>query len=79
VSSYSLDPLVQSIGWALINFIWQGPAIDGAIALVLRVIGGQRAAIRDDRSYERGFASSSPPLLVNGNRRYATSRRYTQR
>jgi beta-lactamase regulating signal transducer with metallopeptidase domain len=46
VSSHLLDPLVQSIGWALIHFIWQGTLIGGAIALVLRVIGGHRPAIR---------------------------------
>ena len=46
MSSHSLDPWVQSIGWALIHFIWQGTLIGGAIALVLRVIGGHRAAIR---------------------------------
>ena len=46
MSSHSLDPLVQSIGWALIHFIWQGALIGGATALVLRAIGGHNVTLR---------------------------------
>jgi beta-lactamase regulating signal transducer with metallopeptidase domain len=38
--------LVQSIGWALIHFIWQGAVIGGATALLLRAIDPQKAAMR---------------------------------
>jgi len=47
VSNPVLDPLlVQSIGRALINFIWQGALIGGATALALRAISGEKASSR---------------------------------
>jgi beta-lactamase regulating signal transducer with metallopeptidase domain len=39
-------PLVQSIGWALIHFIWQGTAIGLATALALRLLAGARPTMR---------------------------------
>ena len=39
-------PLVQSIGWALIRFIWQGTAIGLATAIALRLIAGARPTMR---------------------------------
>jgi beta-lactamase regulating signal transducer with metallopeptidase domain len=47
VSSLLLDmPLVQSIGWALLHFIWQGTAIGAATAIALRALGGGAATTR---------------------------------
>ena len=40
------SPLVQSIGWALIHFVWQGTAIGIATALTLRALAGARPATR---------------------------------
>ena len=39
-------PLVQSIGWALIHFVWQGTAIGIATALALRALAGARPSVR---------------------------------
>jgi beta-lactamase regulating signal transducer with metallopeptidase domain len=39
-------PLVQSIGWALIHFVWQGTAIGIATAIALRVLAGSRPTVR---------------------------------
>jgi len=39
-------PLVQSLGWALIHFVWQGTAIGLATALALRVLAGARPTMR---------------------------------
>ena len=39
-------PLVRTIGWALIHFVWQGTAIGLATALALRVLAGARPATR---------------------------------
>jgi beta-lactamase regulating signal transducer with metallopeptidase domain len=39
-------PLVQSIGWALIHFIWQGTAIGLATAIALRLLAGARPTMR---------------------------------
>ena len=39
-------PLVQSIGWALVHFVWQGTVIGVATALALRVLGSARPATR---------------------------------
>jgi beta-lactamase regulating signal transducer with metallopeptidase domain len=39
-------PLVQSIGWALIHFVWQGSAIGIAAALALRVLASARPTLR---------------------------------
>jgi bla regulator protein blaR1 len=47
VSNPLLDsPLVQSIGWALIHFIWQGTLIGGGTALALRAMSRHSAATR---------------------------------
>jgi beta-lactamase regulating signal transducer with metallopeptidase domain len=47
VSSHLLDSaLVETIGWALINFIWQGTLIGGATAVLLRAINPQKARMR---------------------------------
>jgi beta-lactamase regulating signal transducer with metallopeptidase domain len=47
VTDLSLDsPLVQSIGWALIHFVWQGTVIGIATALTLRALAGARPAMR---------------------------------
>jgi beta-lactamase regulating signal transducer with metallopeptidase domain len=47
VSDPLLDsPLVQSIGWALIHFVWQGTAIGIATAMTLRALAGARPATR---------------------------------
>jgi len=35
-------PLIQSIGWALIHFVWQGTVIGIATALALRALAGAR-------------------------------------
>ena len=40
------SPLVQSIGWALIHFVWQGTVIGIATALTLRALAGTRPAKR---------------------------------
>ena len=40
------SPLVLSIGWALVHFIWQGTLIGGATALVLRAMREAPAAKR---------------------------------
>ena len=40
------SPLVQTIGWALISFIWQGTLIGAATALTLRLIGRHKAEAR---------------------------------
>jgi len=39
-------PLVQSIGWALIHFVWQGTVIGIASALALRALAGARPTVR---------------------------------
>ena len=39
-------PLVQSVGWALIHFIWQGTAIGLATAIALRLLAGARPTMR---------------------------------
>ena len=39
-------PLVQSIGWALLHFVWQGTVIGIAAALVLRALAGARPTMR---------------------------------
>ena len=39
-------PLVQSIGWALLHFVWQGTVIGIATALVLRALTGARPTTR---------------------------------
>jgi beta-lactamase regulating signal transducer with metallopeptidase domain len=39
-------PLVQSIGWALIHFVWQGTVIGVATALALRALAGARPTAR---------------------------------
>jgi beta-lactamase regulating signal transducer with metallopeptidase domain len=39
-------PLVQSIGWALIHFVWQGTAIGLATAIALRVLAAARPTMR---------------------------------
>ena len=39
-------PLVQSIGWALIHFIWQGTAIGLTTAIALRLLAGARPTMR---------------------------------
>ena len=39
-------PLVQSIGWALIHFVWQGTTIGIATALALHVLAGARPTVR---------------------------------
>ena len=39
-------PLAQSIGWALIHFVWQGTAIGIATAIALRVLAGSRPTVR---------------------------------
>ena len=39
-------PLVQSIGWALIHFVWQGTVIGIATALALRALAGARPTMR---------------------------------
>ena len=39
-------PLVQSVGWALIHFVWQGTAIGIATAIALRVLAGSRPTVR---------------------------------
>lgn len=41
-----VSPLVQSIGWALVNSIWQGTLIGAATALALRAISSVRASTR---------------------------------
>jgi beta-lactamase regulating signal transducer with metallopeptidase domain len=41
-----VSPLVQSIGWALVNSIWQGTLIGAATALALRAISSARASTR---------------------------------
>jgi beta-lactamase regulating signal transducer with metallopeptidase domain len=47
VSDLLLDlPLVQSIGWALVNSIWQGTLIGVSTALALRAMSGARANTR---------------------------------
>jgi beta-lactamase regulating signal transducer with metallopeptidase domain len=47
VSDPLLDsPLVQSIGWALANSIWQGTLIGAGTALALRALSGARANTR---------------------------------
>jgi beta-lactamase regulating signal transducer with metallopeptidase domain len=47
VNDASLDSaLVQSIGWALIHFVWQGTVIGIATALTLRALAGARPATR---------------------------------
>lgn len=40
------SPLVQTIGWALIRFIWQGTLIGAATALTLRLIDRHKADAR---------------------------------
>jgi len=40
------SPLVQTIGWALIRFIWQGTLIGAATALTLRFINRHKAEAR---------------------------------
>ncbi len=40
------SPLVQSIGWALVNSIWQGTLIGAGTALALRALSGARANTR---------------------------------
>lgn len=40
------SPLVQSIGWALIHFVWQGTVVGIATALTLRALAGVRPALR---------------------------------
>ncbi|HEU4692535.1 MAG TPA: M56 family metallopeptidase, partial [Vicinamibacterales bacterium] len=40
------SPLVQSIGWALIHFVWQGTVVGIATALTLRALAGARSATR---------------------------------
>jgi beta-lactamase regulating signal transducer with metallopeptidase domain len=40
------SPLVQTIGWALIRFIWQGTLIGAASALTLRLIDRHKAEAR---------------------------------
>ncbi len=40
------SPLVQTIGWALIRFIWQGTLISAATALTLRLIDRHKAEPR---------------------------------
>jgi beta-lactamase regulating signal transducer with metallopeptidase domain len=39
-------PLVQSIGWALIHFVWQGTAIGLATAIALRLLAEARPTMR---------------------------------
>jgi beta-lactamase regulating signal transducer with metallopeptidase domain len=39
-------PLIQSIGWALIHFVWQGTVIGIASALALRALAGARPTVR---------------------------------
>lgn len=39
-------PLVQSIGWALVHFIWQGTVIGAVTALTLRAIAEARPTVR---------------------------------
>ena len=39
-------PLVQSIGRALLHFVWQGTVIGIAAALVLRALAGARPTMR---------------------------------
>jgi beta-lactamase regulating signal transducer with metallopeptidase domain len=47
VSDALLDsPVVQSIGWALVNSIWQGTLIGVSTALALRAVSGARANTR---------------------------------
>ena len=36
-------PLVQSIGWALVHFVWQGTVIGLATAVALRALDRARA------------------------------------
>jgi beta-lactamase regulating signal transducer with metallopeptidase domain len=40
------SPLVRSIGWALIHFVWQGTVIGIATALTLRALAGARPVMR---------------------------------
>jgi beta-lactamase regulating signal transducer with metallopeptidase domain len=47
VTDHFLDsPLVQSIGWALIHFVWQGTVVGIATAMTLRALAGARPATR---------------------------------
>ena len=39
-------PLVQSIGWALLHFIWQGAVIGAATAIALRALAGAAPTTR---------------------------------
>ena len=39
-------PVVQSLGWALVHFLWQGTVIAGATAGALRGLGGARSTTR---------------------------------
>jgi beta-lactamase regulating signal transducer with metallopeptidase domain len=54
------SPLVQSIGWALIHFVWQGTVIGIATALTLRALAGARPAMR----YAVGCFSMALMLIV---------------
>ena len=39
--------LIQSIGWALVNFVWQGAVIGLATAVTLRALDRARASARE--------------------------------
>ena len=40
------EPLVQSIGWALVHFLWQGTLIAGLAAAILGALRGGRSSAR---------------------------------
>ena len=39
-------PLVQSVSWALVNLVWQGVLVAGALALALWLVPGRHAGVR---------------------------------
>jgi len=40
------SPLVQSVSWALVNLVWQGVLVAGALGLALWIVPGRHAGIR---------------------------------
>jgi beta-lactamase regulating signal transducer with metallopeptidase domain len=46
VQSLSQQPLVETIGWVLLHFIWQGAAVALIAAAILRLLTGQRSELR---------------------------------
>ena len=64
LESMLTQPIVWSIGWALVHFVWQGAVVAVALAIGLRLLRGATAGVRYGIACSALLLMASLPLIT---------------